>query len=83
MHLESAYFSFKGKIDDAGIGEFEYYDKKNVALGKKGKIKINNKNEIEIQTEKIQQEGFNIFSNGPKPIVRIEEGTYLFGDEVF
>lgn len=82
VNLQNAYFNLKGIIDDSGIGEFEYVDKEGKGLGIKGKIKINNKNEIELETAKIQQEipvGFLHFG-GPQDTttVTIDSGKYIF-----
>jgi hypothetical protein len=79
--LKGAYFHFKGSINDNGIGEFEYNDQKENSIGVKGKIKINNKNEIEIETPNIEQERSDDLPDSDtsedKSTVKIENGTYI------
>jgi len=77
MHLNSTYFPFKGIIDDNGVGEFEYVDKQKVGTGKKGKLNIINRNEIEIETVSFEQEVTRLFGN-QKELVKVESGKYLF-----
>jgi len=75
MQRSSVHFDFIGKLDDNGIGEFEYIDKKKVPTGIKGKIKIKNKNELEIETANIEGQR-EILSKTYKD--SIDAGTYVF-----
>ncbi|WP_312202907.1 hypothetical protein [Anaerospora hongkongensis] len=75
MQRSSIYFSFTGKLDDNGIGEFEYIDKANAPTGIKGKIKIKNQDELEIETASIEGQR-EVFSKTYKE--SIDAGTYVF-----
>lgn len=77
MNLAHAYFPFKGKINDDGMGEFEFIDKQKGNTGIKGTLKINSKNEIEVETAKITVERQNLFGPRKTTPVTIEAGTYI------
>lgn len=78
--LKNAYFNFKGVIDDNGVGEIEYTDEKGNSKNIKGKIVLKNRDEVEIETPKIDQAkkvGFLHFGEPQKTtLITIEEGKY-------